>query len=287
MAKWWPAEDTKNVANSSQIADKAPVVLIFGGTTEAASLADKLVRRGCTVVVSTATDEPSVVDRVSDVKRICGRCDTDGMKTLVTDVNADAAVVAVHPFAAQARANAISACARLNMPCLVFKRSGSNAALSDPQHQAEVQVVNDHQTAAQLAVANGETVMATVGTRQLKPYVDAAQQAGVRLYARVLNSETSIQTCLALGLPRQQIMALRGPFSVTANIEQLHQTGSHVLVTKDSGRAGGVPEKLEAAAKCQCRVILVAQPQETTQAHVFDHEDELVQQLFAILNVDL
>lgn len=274
------------MANYSQTADNAPVVLIFGGTTEAASLADKLVRRGCTIAVSTATNEPSVVDRVPDVKRICGRCDTNGMKALVTAHEVDVVVVAVHPFALEARANAIFACAQLNMPCLVFKRSASYAAPPGSRDQADVQVVTDHQAAAELAVAIGKTVMATVGTRQLKPYVDAAEQAGIKLYARVLNSESSIQTCLDLGLPRKQILALRGPFSVDANLEHLRQTGAQVLVTKDSGRIGGVPEKLKAAKKSQCRVILVTQPQEASHAYLFEHEDELIEQLFAILNTN-
>lgn len=51
-----------------------------------------------------------------------------------------------------------------------------------------------------------------------------------------------------------------------------------VLVSKDSGAAGGTPEKLEAARAEACAVIIVARPA-LEEGHVVRTIDELLQAL--------
>ena len=55
-------------------------------------------------------------------------------------------------------------------------------------------------------------------------------------------------------------LAGRGPFSVEENRRQIRPFRTGVVVAKDSGRAGGTPEKLEAARLENCQVIVVRRP---------------------------
>ena len=57
------------------------------------------------------------------------------------------------------------------------------------------------------------------------------------------------------------MVAHRGPFSLEDNLVVLRQREIGIVVTKDSGEAGGLPEKLEAARRCGCQVVVVGRPQ--------------------------
>jgi hypothetical protein len=49
-----------------------------------------------------------------------------------------------------------------------------------------------------------------------------------------------------------------------------------VIVTKDSGRRGGVEAKLAAARKTNCRVIVIRRPETPTCGPIFDHPATLI-----------
>jgi precorrin-6x reductase len=76
--------------------------------------------------------------------------------------------------------------------------------------------------------------------------------------ARVLNHPDSVSACHDAGLSDSEILCADGPFTVEENINHLESFG--VLVTKDSGEAGGVDTKLEAARQCGCEVVVIERP---------------------------
>jgi precorrin-6A/cobalt-precorrin-6A reductase len=78
--------------------------------------------------------------------------------------------------------------------------------------------------------------------------------------ARVLPHGESLEACRKAGIPADSVIAGRGPFSVEENREAIRRFSIGVLVTKDSGNAGGVREKLEAARLERCRVVIVRRP---------------------------
>jgi precorrin-6A/cobalt-precorrin-6A reductase len=91
----------------------------------------------------------------------------------------------------------------------------------------------------------------------------------------MLHHPEALAACKQAGLAEAERIFGRGPFSLEQNRTLIRQYGIGVLVTKDSGRAGGVAEKLEAARLEQCRVIVVQRPEETTD-NTFDDMDRLV-----------
>lgn len=55
---------------------------------------------------------------------------------------------------------------------------------------------------------------------------------------------------------------MQGPFSEEMNRALIHQTKAEYLVTKDTGREGGFPEKEAAAASCGCQLVIIGRPLE-------------------------
>ena len=47
------------------------------------------------------------------------------------------------------------------------------------------------------------------------------------------------------------------------NVEHLKKSGAKILVTKESGEAGGFPEKSEAASLCGAELLTLRRPPET------------------------
>jgi precorrin-6x reductase len=86
------------------------------------------------------------------------------------------------------------------------------------------------------------------------------------LVARVLPLPESLAACAAVGLGSADIIQARGPFSVEDTQHAIRAHEARVLVTKESGEAGGLTEKLEAARREGCRVVLVNRPAEASPA---------------------
>lgn len=247
------------------------MILLLGGTSEAGAIAAALAAAGARVLVSTATDIASSV-RESDVVTVrTGVLDEAGLHALILKRQARMVVDATHPYASGVTRNAQRAAARADVPYLRYLRPPAVAA------ESGVVLVGDHEEAARRAFLAGRPVLLTIGTRNLAPYLRAARRTAVPVVARVLPSPESLRACESAGLPREQVIPGRGPFSAAQTVEVIRRHRIGVLVTKDGGAEGGVPEKLE-AARCEgCEVVLVARPVETTAAgRVFSEIEALV-----------
>jgi precorrin-6x reductase len=57
-----------------------------------------------------------------------------------------------------------------------------------------------------------------------------------------------------------------------------------VIVTKESGRAGGLDAKLAAARRENCRVIILRRPETPVSSPTFDHPEALISALQALVS---
>lgn len=124
--------------------------------------------------------------------------------------------------------------------------------------QVENQIIHcaDMAEAANFLQKTDGNILLTTGSKELKQ-VTATNELRKRLYVRVLPAIESMEVCISCGIERSHIIAMQGPFSVGMNVELLRQYNIRWLVTKNTGEAGGFPEKLRAAeiAGCGCVVI--------------------------------
>ena len=237
-------------------AEQRPKVLLLGGTSETAPLALQLVDAGYQVIVSTATDAQLEVGDHPAIQRRCGRLNADDMAQLVAQQAVVAVVDATHPYATEVHQVARQVADACQRPYLRYQRQG----LLD-QHQGWVGV-KDHRHAAERACAEGKPILLTTGSRHLESYVAEASRCNIPLFARVLNHPESLAACDKAKLQPASRITGRGPFSLEQNRELICQHHIGVVVTKDSGNAGGVLEKLTAAQLENCLLIVVQRPQE-------------------------
>ena len=230
-------------------------ILLLGGTSESAPLAGALLAAGHSVLVSQATDAPLDLPEHPRLRRRRGRLDVDGLADLIRAEAIGAVVDAGHPYAVELHRCAQAACTATGVPVLRFARP--TAPLP-----AWVEVCADHVAAAESACTAGASVLLTTGSRHLAPYANIAKRTGAILWARVLDDPASFAACAAAGIPPERIHAGRGPFSPAETLALLQRSGATVLVSKDSGEAGGLEAKLSAARVAGVRMLCVARPSE-------------------------
>jgi len=246
------------------------VILLLGGTTEAPVIADSLAEAGMDVLVSSMTEAPGETEGHPDVEHRTGALDPSGMLELVKDRAIASIVDATHPYAAEVTETAMGICAELGIPYYRFNRPGGS-------HKAPHIVAEpNHRAAARRACSAGSVILLTIGSRNLEPYVEECRRVGCELFARVLPCDDSLVKCRQLGIAESHVIAARGPFSVEENEALIAEHGITVLVTKDSGDAGGVPEKMAAAKNQDCSVVLVERPTSRQEVSVYNTVSALV-----------
>jgi precorrin-6A/cobalt-precorrin-6A reductase len=249
------------------------MILLIGGTSETAPLASGLAEAGYAVLVSMATAAPLATGDHPRISRRAGRLDEEGIVALGKEKGIRAIVDAAHPYAEVVHTAAHNAAKRLGISCLVFRRP----EVLTPE--SPVRFAADHAEAAEMAFASGRPVLLTTGSRNLAPYVEAARRTGVPFAVRVLDIPESLAACRAVAIPEDRIIAGRGPFSVTENLSAIHRFGIGVIVTKESGRAGGIEAKLAAADQANCRLIVLRRPATPASGPAFDHPASLISSL--------
>jgi precorrin-6A/cobalt-precorrin-6A reductase len=200
-----------------------------------------------------ATDIPSGMKEGARLQMRSGPLDEKEMAALIAERSITAIVDATHPYAREISRKALSAAAGAGIPYLRFSRP--ETALPGTALIAE-----DHETAARLAFTFGKPVLLTIGSRNIGPYAEESQRMELPLSVRVLPHKDALNACAAQGIAGERIISGRGPFSVEENVDAIRRFGIGVVVTKNSGDAGGVPEKIEAVTREGCRIIVVKRP---------------------------
>jgi precorrin-6A/cobalt-precorrin-6A reductase len=252
------------------------MIFVLGGTAETAGIADELAAAGFDVLVSTQTDVPLETGTHPGIKRRSGALDRAGMVALGHEKRIRAIVDVSHPYATNVKANAESAASELGIPYLSWIRTPTLTT------GGGLRFVDTHEEAAALAFSFGRPVLLTTGSRNLAPYVDQRDRTGVRLVVRVLPHPDSREACRRAGIDARNIIAARGPFSVEENRAAIRKHGIGVVVTKDSGAAGGVPAKIKAAEEEDCVVVALRRPAESSTLF-FSNASELVAALTSLL----
>lgn len=226
-------------------------IVIFGGTTEGRELSGLLAGRGAEIVVSVATDYGREEQGTRDgVTVVVGRRNRAEMSALLR--GAALCVDATHPYAAEATRNIREACRDTRTPCRRLSREASVVGAG------AVTVSDAAGAAAYLGGTAGNVLLAT-GAKELRPY---AALNPSRLYPRILPTHEGLSACEAAGIPRRNVIAMRGPFSRELNEALIRQYQIAYLVTKDGGAVGGFPEKSEAARNTGAVLVVIRRPED-------------------------
>ena len=199
-----------------------------------------------------ATEVPLAMHDLPGIRLRRGRLNRDELTALLRQHSIVALVDATHPFALQAHETAVAAARGAGVLYLRWLRPPSDLSGSPHLHFAD-----DHQEAARFAVTFAQPILLTIGSKNLQPYVSESRRAGLSLFARVLPCDEARLACREAALDPEDVLYARGPFSTDDTLRLLRERHIGVLVTKESGAAGGVPEKLQACAIAGCACIVV------------------------------
>lgn len=230
-------------------------LMVIGGTTESHQIIDELLNRNINVILTVATSYgESLIEERPGLKVVAGRMDSEQMLHFIKSSSIECVVDASHPFAQNVSNNAIQACREASIPYVRFERKSHEADLSD------VYLAQSYEEAAAIASRLEGNILLTTGSNNLECFITTVKDYKQRLFVRVLPTSNVIQKCEKLGLTADNIIAMKGPFSKELNREMLKQCKASVMVTKESGDAGGVKEKLLSAGELGAAVILIKRP---------------------------
>lgn len=230
-----------------------PNFFVFAGTAEGRRLVEYLSRcEGVTVCAGVATEYGKTL-LPEGVQVFAERLDVEGMASLLQSLRFDCVIDATHPYAAVATENIRAACAATETRYLRLSRPSDTPEGCVYAESAE--------RAAEVLAATTGKVLLTTGSKELDAF---ARLPGYqeRIYPRVLPTVESVQRCLALGFRVQNIIAMQGPFTREMNGAMMRQIGATILVTKESGDAGGFSEKLGAAQDAGAVAVVIGRPRD-------------------------
>lgn len=229
-------------------------ILLFAGTTEGRELAEYLVERKVKVHACVATPYgESLLPKNRLLSISHQRLDECQMRELITEFDPRYVVDATHPFAKEVTENIKRACIEVKAPYIRLLREAGQAG--------ESVCVEDVEAAVEYLEGTSGNILVTTGSKELENYTRLTDYRE-RIFARVLSVGDVAVKCEKLGIRGRHLICMQGPFSVEMNLAMLREYKISYLVTKESGIAGGYPQKCEAAAMAGVGLVVIGRPQQ-------------------------
>ena len=227
-------------------------VIVFAGTTEGYEISCFLSENQLPVLACVATEYGSKSLQENSCLHVqAGRLDEQQMRNLFFREKPELVLDATHPYAAEVTQNIRKACEETGVSYTRILRTGSE--------QQNAVYVRDAKEAAEYLKGTEGNVLLTTGSKELAVFTSVSDY-NKRLFARVLSLPSVIESCQALGFEGRNLIAMQGPFSKELNQAMLEQYQCKYLVTKDSGKAGGFLEKIQAAEALGVTAVIIGRP---------------------------
>jgi precorrin-6A/cobalt-precorrin-6A reductase len=230
-------------------------ILLLSGTSEGPLLARALLAAGFEVRATVTREEAraNLFGPLLNAVQVEARGFTEeGLTAFLGQGEADLVLDATHPFAVRITRIAHAVCGRMGVPYVRYERPNW-------EPPPGTRLVDSFAEAAELLPSLGSRVLLTIGSKQLKHF--ASLQDRLHLMARILPSVLSLQQAIEVGFTPDRLLCLRPPFSREFNRALLREYKIEVLVTKASGREGGVEEKVLAAGDLGLQVVMIRRPE--------------------------
>ena len=231
-------------------------VIIFAGTTEGRKLSEYLAVRKVPVTACVATEYgETLLTETEYLKVHAGRMDEAAMGQFFEEQKTELVVDATHPYAAVVSENVAAACKKAGVEYLRLIRESSTSETEDAV------LVDSVDEAVNFLKETEGNILATTGSKELFKYTVIPNYES-RVFARVLSTAEVASACEKLGFVGRNLICMQGPFSEALNEAMLKQFDCRYLVTKETGKAGGYEEKVEAAKRAGAKLVLVGRPPE-------------------------
>ena len=235
---------------------------MFGGTSEGRELAKALSERGIPVLMCVATEYGQLCARECGTARVnAQRLDEKLLCSLLALEKPRVVIDATHPYAEKIGENIVNACNALGLRRIRVKRRALE--------QSGCVRFDDLEALVDWLCGVSGVIFSTLGIKRACALARIPDFAG-RVWLRVLPCAESLNAALSAGFMPKRIICMQGPFSRELNQAMFAYAGARVLVTKESGAAGGFEEKLAAANALGMTVAVLERPADTDGVELSD-----------------
>ena len=233
------------------------MIIILGGTGDGRKLVRHLVDEGQQVGVIPASEYGKEL-ALEDGAMVLDEIPFPELPAWFQKNNVRGLVDARHPFSPDSHQGALDPYFTLCENCgVLFYRVGREE--TKVRKNDLINYVYSAEQAAGKAAELGKCIFLTTGSNGVEPFLRVKNDHGVRLVVRVLPEHRVIRKCQDMGIKPKDIVAMQGPFSKQVNKALFKMYRASVVVTKDSGKAGGTDNKLAAALALKIPVVIIKQ----------------------------
>ncbi len=228
------------------------MILVLGGTSDSLEICDRINKYEdlpYTLSVTTSYGEDLARKHAKNV--ITGKLTKEDMVRFIKENNINKIIDATHPYAIEVSKNAIQCAKELNIDYLRYERK---SLIKDISYENKY-LVSSIEEACKMAREKGRNIFIGTGSKNLPKIVELIPDRN--LIVRVLPTSDVILSCESLGLNADNIIAMKGPFSQSINEEFYKHYNVDLVVTKESGIAGGFLEKVNACETLQIPVVII------------------------------
>lgn len=228
------------------------MILVLGGTSDSLEICDRINKYEdlpYTLSVTTSYGEDLARKHAKNV--ITGKLTKEDMVRFIEKNNINKIIDATHPYAIEVSKNAIQCAKELNIDYLRYERK---SLIEDISYENKY-IVSSIEEACKIAREKGRNIFIGTGSKNLPKIVELIPDRN--LIVRVLPTSDVILSCESLGLNADNIIAMKGPFSQSINEEFYKHYNVDIVVTKESGIAGGFLEKVNACETLQIPVVII------------------------------
>ncbi len=224
-----------------------------------------------------------------------GRLEEAGMSALFQEERPAMIIDATHPYAVEVTEQVRKAAARYQQARRIQEQvyyrvlrsltepedaAGQETdlekmAVRDDDKKSDVIYCPDMQQAVAYLNHTQGNILVTTGSKQLDGLCKLNGYAD-RMYLRILPNPDMLQKCLDKGVPAGHLLCMQGPFSTEMNTALIHENDIRYVLTKQSGRAGGYQQKVEAARQCRAGLVVILPPREAEGVSVKEMKEILL-----------
>lgn len=229
------------------------MILVLGGTSDSLEICDRINKyKNLPYILSVTTSYGEDLARKYAKNVITGKLAKEDMINFIEQNNINKIIDATHPYAIEVSKNAIQCATELNIDYIRYERK----SLIDSINYENKYIVNSIEDACKIAREKGRNIFIGTGSKNLPQIVDFIPDRN--LIVRVLPTSDVILSCENLGLNADNIIAMKGPFNQSINEEFYKRYDIDIVITKESGTAGGFLEKVNACEALKIPVVIIA-----------------------------
>lgn len=230
-------------------------VIVIAGTTESREVIRRQSKEGKKILACVATELGAQMLTEYEIDIHTGRLDEEGFLRLFTENPCTKIIDASHPFAKIVTETVRSVAQKLAIPYEHFEREQQEYTYEGVHLVADV-----WEAVKRLNMTDGN-ILLTTGVNTATIYAENVTNARERLYIRVLDTPSSFAGCAKAGYQADHVFGEMPPFTVEDNLRLVHTTKAKVMVSKDSGKTGGVDRKVEACRQAGIDMVLIRRPE--------------------------